>query len=124
MEEEKSSVRKVPVSDDQGDTSYGSDFAFRMNQLNEKAWKRYCGGFGTLIGLLMGVILFAVPASLIGDSVRLLLAFMLGMLPIRFFEKAAERNIKFAKVCMAIAFCLCMAVFAGYLLLKGTPLSQ
>ncbi len=100
------------------DTTYGSDFAFRMNQIDEPKWKRYSLLFGSLLGFLMGAVLFLLPDSLLAESARLVVVFVVAILPIRFFEQRAERSIRFAKICMAVSFLSCIIVYAIYLLLS------
>lgn len=99
------------------DNIYGSDFAYRMNQIEPARWNLYAGTGGAVLGALMACALFLFPGDIASDSVRLLIAFALGVVPISFFEKRAERSLKPARMGMAAAFGLGMVCFALYLLL-------
>jgi len=109
--------RKTETTDGR-DTTYGSDFALRMNQIDETKWKRYNLIFGSLLGLLMGAVLFLLPDSLVAESARLVVVFVIAALPMRFFEQRAERSIRHAKICMAVCFLACMIGYAVFLLVK------
>lgn len=119
MENDKEQNRKnEPDTADGRDTTYGSDFAFRMNQIGKKKWERYNLIFGCLLGLLMGAVLFAIPNSLLAESARLVAVFVIAVLPLRFFEQRAERSLHLAKICMAVCFVACIAVYAGFLIIN------
>ncbi len=110
--------KKEPETMDRRDTTYGSDFAFRMNQIDERKWKRCNLIFGCLLGFLMGAVLFAIPNSLLAESAKLVVTFVVAVLPLRFFEQRAERSLHLAKICMAICFLACIVVYAIFLIIN------
>jgi hypothetical protein len=109
--------RKIETTDGR-DTTYGSDFAFRMNQIGETKWKRNNLFFGSLLGLVMGAVLFLLPDSLLAESARLVVVFVIAVLPMRFFEQRAERSIRYAKIGMAVCFIAFIIGYAVFLLVK------
>ena len=116
MENNKPDTDHWDAGADRDDNVYGSDFAFRMNQIEEKRWNRYAYIGGAVLGALMAGVLFLSPDS-VADSLRLLIGMALALLPIQFLEKRAERSLKPAKKAMAIVFCAGILCYAGYLLL-------
>lgn len=114
---EEQNRKKEPETTDGRDTTYGSDFAYRMNQIDEGKWKRYNLIFGCILGLLMGAVLFGIPNSLLQESARLVAAFVIAVLPLRFFEQRAERSLRVAKISMAVCFLSCIAVYAVFLII-------
>lgn len=103
---------------DRDDHVYASDFAFRMNQIEPKAWARYASLGGALLGALMACVLLLLPGDIASDSVRLLCTFVLGVLPITFMERRSERSLKTARQAMALTFGAGLVIFSLYLVLR------
>lgn len=109
--DEEKEERANPGTATDRDTTYGSDFAYRVNRIPEARWKRYTLWGGVCIGLLMGGVLFGIPSTLLAESARLVIAFVIGVLPVRFLEHKAERSMRFANIGIGVAFVACMIAF-------------
>ncbi|NCB31095.1 MAG: hypothetical protein EOM66_06770, partial [Clostridia bacterium] len=104
MDPQNSHSTDWDAESDRDDHVYGTDFAYRMNQVPKRRWNFYAAWGGGVLGALMACILFLLPGDIASDSVRLLCVFIIGVLPISFLERRSECSLKKARIAMGIAF--------------------
>ncbi len=95
---------------------YQTEFSYRANRLSRKVWYLYNIVGGLVLGLIMGAIMFLVSDYYFSDPARMLIAIVIGVWPIAFTEKRAERTTRVAQIAMALTFGACILAYAASLL--------
>lgn len=103
--------------DDQktGDYPFATQFSWQANQIPFRRWLACNLIGGAILGLVMGWLIFCVPATLLSDPARMLAAVVLGVWTTQTLEKRAERTTKAAQAAMALTLGVCILGYALYL---------
>lgn len=103
--------------DDQktGDYPFATQFSWAANQISSRRWVAFNLAGGAVLGLVMGWLIFCLPATVLSDPARMLAAVVLGAGTTQVMEKRAERTTKAAQAAMAAALGLCILAYALYL---------
>lgn len=101
-----------------GDYAFQTDFSYRMNQLSRRSWLVRNAAAGAALGLVMAAIVYLVPSYYFSDPTRMVFALFVGVWPVKFVEKTAERTTKMATAAMAAAFALGTVAYSLSLLLR------